>query len=269
MRLRQKAAGVLLLLLVLAAGVLVLLPGSHPALQDRGAVLQGTSAEHVAGTDALGRDRLLRSAAAMLLGLGGATLAAALTTAIAAAIGMLAASSPRPIRDTLLLLSDAFLTLPWLFLLMIVRSGFSLTSSPAHTAAVAFTLLALLGWPACARAVYAGSRRLDRSDAMLQGRAAGLRRGQLVRLHVLPRLGALLLPQFLVSVPAFVVAESNLGSLGLGIPEPLPSWGGMLAELNSSALMAQTHWVYLPIVLLVAVLFLLESMTAGRSQHAG
>jgi ABC-type dipeptide/oligopeptide/nickel transport system permease subunit len=77
----------------------------------------------------------------------------------------------------------------------------------------------------------------------------------------------LLLPQFLICVPAFIVAEANLGALGLGIGEPVPSWGAMLMELDNSALLAQSHWVYLPIVLLVLVLLLLETFTIEES-HA-
>jgi len=94
-----------------------------------------------------------------------------------------------------------------------------------------------------------------------------LRTGQLVRLHVVPHLRPLLLPQFLICVPAFIVAEANLGALGLGIGEPVPSWGAMLMELDNSALLAQSHWVYLPIVLLVLVLLLLETFTIEES-HA-
>jgi ABC-type dipeptide/oligopeptide/nickel transport system permease subunit len=85
---------------------------------------------------------------------------------------------------------------------------------------------------------------------------------------LLPHLRPLLLPQFLICIPVFIVAEANLGALGLGIGEPLPSWGAMLLELDNSALLARTHWVYLPIVLLVLVLVLLESLTSDEENHA-
>ena len=96
------------------------------------------------------------------------------------------------------------------------------------------------------------------ADWMVQTRAAGLRTTQVMRWHVLPLLLLLLIPQFLISIPAFLIAEANLGTLGLGVSEPLPSWGSMLLELDNSALLATSHWVYLPIALLIAFLVSLE-----------
>ena len=96
---------------------------------------------------------------------------------------------------------------------------------------------------------------------MLHARATGLRGHQLLRC-VIPHMTPLLLPQFLVCVPSFVIAEANLGAIGLGVVEPLPSWGGMLLELGNSALLMRTHWVYLPILMLVFVLLLLEAIAA-------
>jgi ABC-type dipeptide/oligopeptide/nickel transport system permease subunit len=248
--------------LLVASAAVAFWPGHHFALQDRDAIFAGASALRPAGTDALGRDRAVRCAVALLLALAGSALAALLATGIAAAVGVLAAMAPRWVAAAMMLVSDAFLTLPWIFLLMMVRSGLSLTASPLHSAAVTFGLLGLLGWPACARAVYRGSRTLLQGDAVTYGRACGLRGPQLMRTHLLPHLGPLLLPQFLVCVPAFIVAEANLGTLGLGVAEPLPSWGSMLLELSNSALLARSCWVYLPIALLVVVLLLLDAVTA-------
>ena len=249
-----------LLLMVVAAAVVLMLPGPSYSAQDREAAMAGASAQHWTGTDDLGRDRTVRVAAALVIGLAGAVIAAAVTVSIAAAVGTVAAFSAPPVASGLMLLSDLFLTLPWLFLLMMVRSSLPLTASPAQSAVLTFLVLAVLGWPACARAVYRGAKRLRGSEWMVQGRANGLRNGQLVRRHLLPHLRPLLLPQFLICVPAFLVAEANLGTLGLGIAEPLPSWGGMLMEMDNSALLARSHWIYLPIVLLIVVLLLLETM---------
>jgi ABC-type dipeptide/oligopeptide/nickel transport system permease subunit len=260
MKVRLSAA-ILLSLILSAALALWLIPFDY-ASQDRNATMSPATAEHFTGTDSLGRDRTVRMAAALLMGLAGAAIAAALTTTIAAGVGLVAAFSPAWAARLILFVSDGFLSLPWLFLLMMARSLLPLTASPLQTAATTFLVLAALGWPACARVIYHGATALRSADWMIQGCACGLRTDRLMRLHLLPHLRSLFVPQFLICIPAFVVAEANLGALGLGVGEPMPSWGGMLLELNNSAMVARSHWVYLPIVLLVAVLLILESFTA-------
>src|SRR6202012_3472528 len=82
MRIRLLPIG-LLLALVLGASAMVALPGASYAHQDRESPLAGASLRHPAGTDALGRDRLVRVSAALLLSLAGALAASALTTGAA------------------------------------------------------------------------------------------------------------------------------------------------------------------------------------------
>lgn len=252
------AALAALLLLLLGAAAVVLCTRAGYAAQDRQQPSAQASAAHPAGTDALGRDRLVRTAAAVLLGFGGAAAASALTTAVAAGVGIAAALGPRFLAAPLLLACDAFLSLPWLFLLMMVRAGLPLHTAPLVSASATFLILALLGWPVCARSVYSGVSAMRKAGWMVQARAGGLRTAQLMLRHALPQTRPLLLPQFLVSIPAFLMAEANLGTLGLGVSEPLPSWGSMLLELDSSSMLAGSAWVYLPIAALVFSLVLVE-----------
>jgi ABC-type dipeptide/oligopeptide/nickel transport system permease subunit len=265
---KKPLAAATLALLILAAALTLGLSRYDYAIQDRASTAVSSTAQHPAGTDELGRDRMVRVAGALLLGLSGAAAAGAITTAIAAIFGLLAAFSPALVAKVLLFVSDIFLSLPWLFLLMMVRSLLPLTASPLQTAIMTFLALAALGWPACSRAIYRGAANLRNSEWMIHGHACGLKRHQLIRTHLLPHLSSLLIPQFLVCVPAFIVAEANLGALGLGIGEPVPSWGAMLLELDNTALLARSHWVYLPIVLLVVVLMTFEFFTPEVETNA-
>jgi ABC-type dipeptide/oligopeptide/nickel transport system permease subunit len=68
---------------------------------------------------------------------------------------------------------------------------------------------------------------------------------------VLPNLKPVLLAQFWISIPVFILSEANLGILGLGVAEPLPSWGSLLRELENFANFGGEYWRLVPLVLLV------------------
>ena len=249
----------LLLVIIAGAAEAVYRSPFGIAAQDREHIAETNSPQHWTGTDDLGRDRTVRLACALLLGLAGATSASALATGIAASVGVLAAFAPRKLSCCLLYLSDLFLTLPWLFLLMIVRSALPLTMPPLQSVVVTFFVLGLLAWPAYARITFAYAVTARNSDWLLYARASGLRMDQLARSHIFPRLRSLIVSQFVILIPVCIVAEANLGALGLGVSEPMASWGSMLLELQHPAALASSRWVFLPIALLITVLFLIET----------
>jgi peptide/nickel transport system permease protein len=82
--------------------------------------------------------------------------------------------------------------------------------------------------------------------------------------HVWPHLRATAVAQFRVLVPAYILAEASLGLLGLGVPEPLPSWGNMLRDLQHPDLVRANPWILTPLILLMIVMICLEALQAGR-----
>ena len=248
----------LLLLLAVAAALSLGLSKSSYTTQDRNHIAEQASRLHWSGTDDLGRDRTVRLAGAFLLGLAGAVFASGVATFLSVSVGTVAAFSHRTIGDALMYVSDLMLTLPWLFLLMIVRSAVPLTIAPLQSAVLTFALLGLLSWPAYVRMTHAGARDIRNASWMIHGRAMGLRKRHLVSRYAWPRLRPLALAQFFLLVPVCLIAEANLGALGLGVSEPLPSYGSMLLALQHPAVLAGSHWSFAPIILLVFVLFLME-----------
>ena len=112
---------------------------------------------------------------------------------------------------------DLFLSLPWLFLLLAVRALLPLNTSPVTSVMITFLLLGCLGWAAPARIIRAGTRTLVNADYLMQ-LANGISRWRLFWRHLLPNLRPILLAQFWISVPLFILSEANLGLLGLEFP---------------------------------------------------
>src|SRR5581483_6513586 len=183
------------------------------------------SPQHWLGTDSLGRDRFARLLYGTRVSLLLAPAAALIATILAAVIGGSAGFLGGWYERVIMSATDLFLSLPWLFLLITVRALMPLNVSPVTSVVITFSLLGLLGWAAAARIVCSDARSLRQSDFVLQARAAGNGAGRLMTRHLLPNLLPILYAQFWISIPVFILAEANLSILGLGVAEPLPSWG--------------------------------------------
>jgi peptide/nickel transport system permease protein len=208
----------------------------------------GPSKQFPLGTDDLGRDRLSRLIYGTRVSLLLATAAAVLSCLAAAVLGGLAGFG---VADKLILgTADLFLSLPWLFLLLMVRAFLPLNVSPLISVTITFLLLGILGWATPAKVIRAAVRKLNPSDFMFQARATGCSR--LLRKHLIPNVMPILWAQLWITIPAYVLAETTLGMLGLGVMEPLPSWGNLLRELEGGGI-AEHPWVLAPVLLLAAV----------------
>jgi peptide/nickel transport system permease protein len=258
MNLQQKIALAVLAVAVAGAVGAGIFAGHPYAEQSREFISSPPSAQFWLGTDELGRDRFARLLYGTRVSLLLAPAAALLSTLIAGLIGggagYLGGRSERIVTAGV----DLFLSLPWLFLLLAVRALLPLNTSPVASVAITFLLLGCLGWAAPARIIRAGTRTLVNSDYLVQASASGVSRTRLFWRHLLPNLRPILLAQFWVSVPVFILSEANLGLLGLGVSEPLPSWGALLRELENYSAVLQNPWMLAPVGLLVVVVSCLQ-----------
>ena len=205
------------------------------------------------GADDLGRDRLSRLLYGSRVSLLLATAAALLATGLAAIAGTAAALLGRRWEQVFLSATDVSLSLPWLFLLITVRAMLPLDLAPALSVTITFLLLGMLGWPVSARVVRAAVVSIRSSDFALVAHASGCSRRRLLFVHLLPNLKPVLLTQFLLFIPIFILSEANLGLLGLGVSEPVPSWGNLLRDLENWSAVMNNPWMLAPVALLAAV----------------
>jgi len=233
MTLLRKIAWLFLALLFVAALFSDRIAGASYAHQFRDFPSAGSSWRFLLGTDALGRDRLARLLAATRISLLLAPAAALFSTAAATLIGGLAGYCGGLADRIATRAIDLMLSLPWIFLLIAARAILPLNVSPATSVILTFALLAALGWAAPARVIRAGVRDMRDSDFLLQARACGCHGFRLVARQLAPNLKPVLIAQFWTSIPLFILSEANLGLLGLGVADPLPSWGNLLRELET------------------------------------
>ncbi|MBV9144876.1 MAG: ABC transporter permease [Acidobacteria bacterium] len=262
-RARWIAAGLLVAVFLLALCANVLAPSPY-ARQFRSDIDHPPSHQFPLGTDDLGRDRFSRLLYGMRISLLLAPAAAFISVLLAAVIGGAGAYAGGLWDRSTRLLIDLFLSLPWLFLLLTVRALLPLDIPALTSVTLTFALLGTFGWAASARVVSAEVRELRNSEFVLQARAAGCPRARLLFRHVLPNVKPILLAQFWISVPLFILTEANLGMLGLGVTEPLPSWGNLLRELENYGALRHSPWLWAPLVSLVLVVSLFQFVVGGE-----
>ena len=249
---RAFACVVLLLVISLSLAANWLAPAGY-AKQYRDVAGAVPSRDHWLGTDEIGRDRFARVLYGTRISLLLAPAAALLSTLMAALVGGLAGYLGGSWSKSAMAVTDLFLSLPWLFLLITVRALMPLNVSPLVSVLVTFLMLGLLGWTSAARVLCSTAGSLRDSDFVRQARASGIRGTRLFWIHVLPNLKPVLYAQFWISIPAFILSEANLGILGLGVAEPMPSWGSLLKELEGLVSVGEEPWKFVPLILLVVV----------------
>lgn len=264
---RSVACGVLLLVLGVSLCANLVAPAGY-ARQYREAADAPPSREHWLGTDDIGRDRFARVLYGTRISLLLAPAAALLSTLTAATIGGLAGYLGGMFQRVTMTVTDLFLSLPWLFLLITVRALLPLNVTPLVSVLATFLILGMLGWTSAARVLCASAASLRDSDYLRQARASGIPASRLFCIHVLPNLKPVLLAQFWVSIPAFILGEANLGILGLGVAEPMPSWGSLLKELEGLVSVGEEPWKFVPLILLVAVVTSFQLVLSKQDEFA-
>jgi ABC-type dipeptide/oligopeptide/nickel transport system permease subunit len=228
----RAIAAVLLLGIFLAALAADFLTPYSYAHQFREAPNAAPSVVHPLGTDGLGRDLFSRllygTRVSLLLAPAAALLSTLLAGALGGAAGLLGGFSERAI----LALADLSMASPLLFVLIALRAMLPLDIVPVISVIATFLILGLLSWPSSLRVVWAATRNIRNSDFLLLARSNGCGPLRMLFRQILPNLRPTLLAQFWVSIPVFILTEATLSMLGLGVSEPMPSWGNLLRGLE-------------------------------------
>jgi peptide/nickel transport system permease protein len=205
------------------------------------------------GTDDFGRDQFSRMLSGGQISLLAGILAATLAIVMGGMLGILAGFFGGRCDEVVMRVAELFLALPWLYLLFAVRAVLPLHIKTTETLLLLVAVVGFVGWARPARLVRGVVLSAKERNFVLAATAMGASRLHLLRRHILPETYPVLLTTAALLVPQFILAEVTLSFLGLGVGEPMASWGNLLAQLQNYRVLTSYWWMYLPAAMLVLV----------------
>jgi peptide/nickel transport system permease protein len=244
------ASGVILIAMIVAILLAPLIWSVAINDIDFTARLKGPSWQHPFGTDDLGQDLLARMlyGGRISLAVGLAAMVVAIT--VGTVIGAIAGISRGWVGPALMWLTDLFLSLPALPLLLLVIYLFrdSLKAAFGLEGGVFIMVVVVIGglrWMPVARLVRAQFLSLREKEFVEAARALGASKVRQVVRHILPNALGPVLVAATIDVAAAIIAESTLSFLGLGFPPDIPTWGRILYDAKDYLDIAP-HWALFP-----------------------
>jgi peptide/nickel transport system permease protein len=200
----------------------------------------------VLGTDAFGRDVFSRTLYGGQISLLTGLLATSVTLTLGLLIGGLAGFYGGWVDDALMRVADLFLALPWLYLLFAVRAFLPLQMEPLQAFLVVVFVIGFVGWARPARLIRGIFLTAKERNYVHAARGFGAGDGYIVWRHILPAASGVILTQAALLLPQYVMAEITLSFLGLGVGEPVPTWGNMLNALLQMNILQSYWWMIAP-----------------------
>jgi peptide/nickel transport system permease protein len=201
------------------------------------------------GTDELGRDRFSRLLAAARFSLSATPLGVVLAGALGILVGCIAGYGGRWMGGLLMRAADLVIAMPTLVVVLAVRAAFPLELPPLRAGAMLVGLFVAVGWAEIARLTRGQVIAMKNEEFVVAARSLGMNPLRILFRHILPNIRGSLLVQMTLMLAAFLLTETALSFLGVGLQEPEPSWGNMLtAATNLTALKAQPFALLSPAV---------------------
>lgn len=210
---------------------------------------------HTLGTDEVGRDLLSRLLFGARISLTVGLFAVIMEVLIGATLGAIAGYYGGWLDYALMRVTDVFLSIPLLPLLLVLTGIVAASSSKAALSfGVIVPIIGILSWPPVARLVRASFLSLREREFAEAARAVGNNDGRIIFRHLLPNAVAPIVVQATLDVANVIILESTLSFLGFGIQPPTASWGNMLANAQSNLQSAWWAAVFPGLCILITVL---------------
>ncbi len=195
----------------------------------------GPGAEHLLGTDQLGRDLFARVLHGGRVALSVALIATGISLVIGIMLGLIAGYGPRWLDNLMILLFDSVKSFPTVMLALALVTLFG----PSLTSVVIVVVLVTV--PGYARIIRTQTIALKNSEYVTAARSMGASPARILRVHILPNVIGPLVILASMDIPVVIGIEAGMSFLGLGVRPPTPSWGSILNDGFTS--IRDTPWI--------------------------
>lgn len=230
----------MLLLLVFAAVFAPALAGSDPARTDLKLKNRPPSAEHILGTDAIGRDGWARLVYGARISLAVGLVAVGIYTSIALVLGSIAGYLGGMVDNVIMRITDIIMCFPTFLLIITVASVL-----PPNIFNI-MIIIGIFGWPGMTRLVRGQFLTLRGRDFVTAAVALGVPTHRIIFRHILPNVIGPVVVAATLGLAGAIMTESSLSFLGLGVQQPTPSWGQTLTTAMQLPILENMPWRWLP-----------------------
>ena len=241
---------VVMVVLVLSAAFAPLITDHDPYKSSFRTRYLPPSLEFPMGTDDLGRDIFTRILYGGRVSLSVGLLAITIAITIGTTVGALAGFYGGRTDNILMRLVDVMLSMPRLFMLIVITMLLRSVNSPALQflggVPIIIVVIGILAWMGVARLVRASFLSLKEKEFVEAARAAGASNTRIIMRHILPNSMTPIIVAATLGLAGAIISESGLSFLGLGVQVPTPTWGNMLTNAQDEMLKGHTWMAIFP-----------------------
>ncbi|RLJ04090.1 MAG: ABC transporter permease [Candidatus Aenigmatarchaeota archaeon] len=210
---------------------------------------------YLLGADSRGRDLFSRILYGGQVSLSIGLVGVAISLIIGVIIGSISGYWGGKVDSIIMRVAEIVMVIPGFYLMLALRSIFSYSLTSLQIYFIIVFIMSFIGWPGIARVVRGMALTLREREFVIAAKALGVSHSKIILTHIIPHTFSYTIIAATLSIPGYILGESALSLLGLGIQDPYASWGNLLSEAMAISQIKFHPWILIPgIFIFVAIM---------------